>query len=176
MLRGVEMREINKVFMIIILLELIAISIISCKTVSLVNFESEEFEQFKIYKSNNINNSGDLYFTRIITAKCIDIVFRKISINKDFKDICIENIQIFDDGGNRIFSKKVIQLTSSGITHKLNDYEYQIYSYEIPNEEFDRFFLKNYKTAFIIISFEIEGKQYSEKLKRVEKKYIVTRT
>ena len=44
------------------------------------------------------------------------------------------------------------------------------------DNELNRNVLRNLKTKFIIIMFEINGKKYSEKLNRVETRYVITQT
>ena len=151
-------------------------SILSCQTASLVNFENEEFEKFKNGSLNLKQLPEEYYFARILTATCVDIVIFKYSKNNSFENIVAKNLVINDDNGNLIYKRDSMKFNSYDSTDIINNYHYKTYFYEVPQEEFDRITLKNYKTAFITVNFEIDGKQYSEKLKRVEKKYIVTRT
>ena len=151
-------------------------SVFSCKTASIVNFESENFANFKKESISLDVLPQEFYFTRILTATCVNIVIFKFSKNDNFKEFFVKNIIIEDDNGNIIYKKDLVELNSYDSTDIINDCHYKIYSYEIPHEEFDRIALKNYRTNFIIISFEVDGIKYSEKLKREEKKYIVTPT
>ena len=169
------MKEINK---IIILLSIgcIMFSICSCKTASIVTFESARFERFKNGVITSEILSEEFYFTRILTATCVDIVIFKFSKKNNFEDIFVKNIVIIDDTGNKLFEKEKVLLTSNGILHSEYDCNYEIYSYEIPSEEFDKITFQNYKSNCILLSFEIDGTKYTEKLKRNEKKYVVTRT
>ena len=69
-----------------------------------------------------------------------------------------------------------MHLKPNGINHVENGYNYQIYSYKMSDNELNRNVLRNLKTKFIIIIFEINGKKYSEKLNRVETRYVITQT
>lgn len=112
------------------------------------------------------------YYTRVTTTVWVDLIFMKFSKNDDFSDIDVRNISIKDDKGNDILLFPDMHLQASGIINTLDNINYEIYSFEIDNEE-NRTRLKNYKTKFIIFSFEVDGKQYTQKLKRVEEKYPV---
>lgn len=169
------MREINKILNKIII-GCVIMSLLSCKTASLVNFENENFEKFKNNTLSLQILPEEFYFSRILTAIRVDFVFRRFSKTNNFNEIIMQNITIQDDSGNIIYRNELPYLQVYDEVETLNECGYKIYYCEIPQEEFDRNILKNYKTKFIILSFEINGKQYSEKLKRVEKKYLITRT
>ena len=151
-------------------------TIFSCKTASIVNFESENFENFKKDAIALETLPEEFYFTRILTASCVDIVVFKFSKENIFNEFLAKDIVIEDDDRNIIYKRDFMKFNSYDLTDVINDCHYKTYSYEIPREEFDRIALKNYKTSYVIISFEIDGIKYSEKLKREEKKYFVTRT
>ena len=161
---------------VLFLLVCVMFSLFSCKTASLVNFESESYEQFKNETLYLEELPEEFYYARILTATCIEIVLRRFSLNNDFGEIKLENVKLVDDKGLDIYENEQISLTSNGIVHIENDCNYEIYAFQIETSVFFPQKLENYKTDYIILSFEIDGKKYSEKLNRVEKKYIVTRT
>lgn len=169
------MKGINKILRLF-LFGFIMFSIFSCKTASIINFESENFENFKNDTISLESLPEDFYFSRILTATCVDIVIFKFSKQNNFKELFAKNIVIEDDDGNVIFKQDSMKFKSYDSINVIQDCHYKTYSYEIPYEEFDRVTLRNYKTNCIILSFEIDGTKYSEKLKRDEKKYLVTRT
>lgn len=169
------MKEISKII-ILFLLGYVMFSIFSCKTASIVNFESESFEQFK---SNSIlidEYPDTFYYTRITTAVWVQIIFRKFSKENDFSEIFLQNITIIDDKETELYKAENILLSSNGVLHSENNCNYEIYSYQIENSDFTPNVLQTYKTEYIILNFEINGIKYSERLKRNEKKYLVTRT
>ena len=175
MLWGVKMKEISKIILLL-LIGCVMFSIFSCKTTSIINFESEKFEKFKNGSLSLKQLPEEYYFARILTATCVDIVFFKFSKKNSFEDIFAKNVVVNDDNGNLIYKRDYMQFNSYNSTDFINNCHYKTYFYEIPHEELDRITLKNYKTEYIILSFEINGVKSSEKLKRVEKKYIVART
>lgn len=170
------MKEINKYFLKIIILIIFCTLVFSCKTYSLVNFESESFRAFKDGDLLLDELPEEFYYTRILTAICVDIVFLRFSKFNDFNDVVLDKLTIKDDKGEVIFNANKIQLKSHNGIEILNNCNYKVYFWEIPQEQFDRNILRNYKTKYVILNFEIERKNYSKKLKRVEKKYILTRT
>ncbi len=174
MLRGAKMNGISRT--IAFLLMGCAMLSFSCTAASVVSFESEKFEDFKKDTLTLGTLPEEFYFTRILTATCVVIVFFKFSQENTFKDTFAKDIVIADDNGNPIYKKDFMKLNSYDSIDTLNDCYYKTYFYEIPNEAFDRNVLKNYRTDFITVYFEVDGKKYLEKLKRVEKKYLVTRT
>ena len=169
------MKEINKVKTSIFII-CIFLSFISCKTFPLVSFESEKYEQFKHSSKQLEDIPNEFYFSRIMTSVCVDIIFRKFSIENKFENISVHNLIIKDDKNNIIFQKDNVILKSNGINHYEKEICFQLYSYKITENELNRKELENYKTKYVILSFIIDGKEYSEKLKRVEKKHLLTRT
>lgn len=151
-------------------------SLFSCKTASIVNFESEKFEQFKT-KAVLIDAYPDtFYYARVMTAVQVQLIFMKFSKENDFSETLFQNISMLDDKGSELYKKEQVSLSSNGILHSENSCNYEIYSYQIEKSEFAPNILEHHITEYIILAFEIDGKKYSEKLKRVEKKYLVTRT
>lgn len=170
----IKMKEINRIIKMLFL-GCAVFFIFSCKTASIVNFESENFERFK-NQSDSQNYPDTFYFARVMTASCVDLIFFRFSRDGDCSDILVKNIAVYDDKNVKLFEKEILKITSNGFVHKEKDVDYEIYSYEMPREEFDRTTLKNCKTDYIILNFEIGGIKYSEKLNRVEKKYLLTRS
>ena len=144
-------------------------SFFSCRTVSIVDFESEGYERFKVGKTAFQDLPDEFYFARIMTAVCVDVVFRKFSARKEFEQIEIRSITIRDDRGNIIFEQDSACLDPNGISHVEKNHTYQLYSFKIPQEQLSSQELSQYKTHYITFSFEISGKGYSEKLKHIEK-------
>lgn len=169
------MKEINRIIRSL-LLGCIMFSIFSCKTASIVNFESESFENFKKQSYSLDNYQTTFYFARVTTAVWVNLIFFRFSKENNFSDIYIKNVSIYDDKNTKLFEKDIIKITSNGYVHNEKDVNYEIYSYKIENSELSPQWLSNYETEYIILYFEINGIKYSEKLKRVEKKYIVTQT
>jgi len=169
------MKEINKII-VLLLIECVMFSILSCKTAAIVNFETSSFEQFKTGSLSLKQLPEEFYFARILTANCVDIVIFKFSEKNRFEDIVAKNIVVNDDNGNLIYKRDYLILNSYDSIDAINNCHYKTYFYEFPHEEFDRIALRNYKTKYIILNFEINGVKYSEKLIRNEKKYIVSRT
>lgn len=170
------MKEINKIFIKIVFFVVICMSFFSCKTDSFVTFESE---LFRAYRDGNVSLdefSENFYFTRILTTICVDIVILRFSKYNEFRDIVLDNIEIEDDNGEKIFEAGKTSLKCHEGTENLNNCNYKVYYWEIPQNEFDRIVLKNYKTKYVILRFKIDGIEYTEKLKRIEKKYFITRT
>ena len=171
------MIERNKIYSKLILIVFLFFSLFSCKTTSLVNYESINYEKFQEGILNiSVMSDNDLYFTRIITATSSTICFFRYSEKKDIQDINIKNLKIKDEYENLIYEKQMIIPETTGLIHNENNFYYKIFSFDIDPAELDRQILKNYKTNFIILEFEINGKHLSDKLKKVEKKYIVTPT
>lgn len=151
-------------------------SIFSCKVASIVSFESENFERFKADAILIDECSDSFYYARVTTAVQVTLIFRKFSKENDFPETLFQNISIFDDKGSELYKKEQVSLLPNGIVHSENGRNYEIYSYQIEKSECNPNILENHKTEYIILSFETEGKRYSEKLTRVEKKYLVTRS
>lgn len=170
------MRENNKIIQNLVLLGILWMSLFSCETASVVNFESENYENFKNGDIKLEMLPDDFYFTRILTATCVELVFLKFSKNNAFKEMTLKNIVITDDMGKTLYKNELLDVQSHDSTDILNDCAYKLYYYEIPTENFNRVTLKNHNTKYLMFSFEIDGKKYSEKLKRVEKKYLVLPT
>lgn len=93
-----------------------------------------------------------------------------------FSEIFLQNITIIDDKETELYKAENVLLSSNGVLHSENNCNYEIYSYQIENSDFTPNVLQTYKTEYIILNFEINGIKYSERLKRNEKKYLVTRT
>ncbi len=148
----------------------------SCTAASVVSFESENFERFKVNAILTDESPDTFYYARVTTAVRVALIFRKFSKENDFPETLFQNISIFDDKGTVLYKKERVSLSPNGIVHSENGRNYEIYSYEIEKSECNPNILENHKTEYIILAFEIDGKKYSEKLKRVEKKYLVTRT
>ena len=171
------MIEFNKRTCKIILMLFYLLSLFSCKSASLVNYESINYENFQKGTLNiPVMTNDDLYFTRIMTATSSTICFFRYSEKKDIQDINIKNLKIKDEYENLIYEKQMIIPETTGLIHNENNFYYKIFSFDIDPAELDRQILKNYKTNFIILEFEINGKHLSDKLKKIEKKYIVTPT
>ena len=170
------MKEINKYFLKIIILIIFCTLVFSCKTDSLVNFESESFRAFKNGDLLLDELPEEFYFTRIMTTVCVDIIFRKFSVENKFENISVHNLIIKDDKKNIIFQKDNVILKSNGINHYEKEICFQLYSYELTENELNRLDLEKYKTKYVTLSYNIDGVSYSEKLKLIEKKYILTRT
>lgn len=168
------MKETNNLFIILGIIILFSLS--SCKTTSIVNYESEQYEQFKQNSDCLYTVFDEFYFSRIMTTVYTDLIIKRFSKNNVFPEIKIENIIIKDDSENIVFQKKEMHLKPNGINHVENGYNYQIYSYKMSDNELNRNVLRNLKTKFIIMMFEINGKTYSEKLNRVETRYVITQT
>ncbi len=171
------MIEFNKRTCKIILMLLYLLSLFSCKSSSLVNYESINYENFQKGTLNiPVMTNDDFYFTRIMTATSSTICFFRYSEKKDIPDIAINNLKIKDENGNLIYEKSMIIPETTGLIHNEKNFYYKIFSLDIDSAELDRKFLKNYKTQFIIVDFEINGKHLSDKLKKIEKKYVISRT
>lgn len=169
------MKEISRII-VFLLIGGIMFSIFSCKTASIVSFESENFEQFKADSILIDEYPDTFYYARVTTAVWVQLIFIKFSKKNDFSKSIFQNISIFDDKGSELYKKEQVSLSSNGILHSENGCNYEIYSYQIGKSEFNPNILENYITEYIILAFEINGKKYSERLKRIEKKYLVTRT
>lgn len=111
-----------------------------------------------------------------MTTVCVDIIFRKFSVENKFENISVHNLIIKDDKKNIIFQKDNVILKSNGINHYEKEICFQLYSYELTENELNRLDLEKYKTKYVTLSYNIDGVSYSEILKRIEKKYILTRT
>ena len=101
-------------------------SIFSCKTDSLVTFESE---LFRAYRDGNVSLdefSEDFYFTRILTTICVDIVILKFSKYNEFKDIVLDNIEIIDDNGKKIFEAGKTPFKCHEGIENLNNCNYKV--------------------------------------------------
>lgn len=170
------MIEFNKILKKISLLSIFAVLLISCKTASIVNFESISYEKFMEGTFFIPEDCETFYFTRILTASCVNIVFLEFSTDDKNQNILIRDFTIKDDNDNTIFKKDEIIPTTTGLIYSQNNYQYKIFSYDPNTNELERSNLKFYKTNHLILEFEINGIKYKDKLKRVEKKYLVTRT
>ena len=169
------MKESGRII-VFLLMVCVMFSLFSCKTASIVNFESEKFEQFKTNATLIDAYPNTFYYARVMTAVQVQLIFMKFSKENDFSETLFQNISMLDDKGIELYKKEQVSLSSNGILHSENGCNYEIYSYQIEKSEFAPNILKNHITEYIILAFEIDGKKYSEKLKRVEKKYLVTRT
>ncbi|MGN0739706.1 MAG: hypothetical protein ACI4LX_06005 [Treponema sp.] len=169
------MKEISRII-IFLLMGFVIFSLSSCKTAFIVNFESESFEKFKTGSFLTDEYPETFYYTRVTTSVWVQLIFRKFSRNNNFSEILVQNILILDDKGTELYKKNQVSLSSNGILHSENNCNYEIYLYQIENTDFAPVILENNKTEYIILKFEIEGKKYSEKLKRVEKKHLVLPT
>lgn len=172
----VNMKEISKTAIIFLVMGCFSVGLFSCKRGTFVNFESDAFEEFKKREVNSLELPDDFYYTRIMTTECVDLIFRKFSLKNEFENINVKNITIADDKGNVIYRKEEIELKPTGFTYNDNNCNYQIYSYEIDNNEFNRDELRSYKTKYITVNFEINGKTYSETLKKTVSRYPIMRT
>lgn len=170
------MKEINRFIQKLTLLGIICMSLFSCETASIVNFESEKYENFKNGDIKLDAFPTDFYFSRILTATCVELVFLRFSKNNDFEEIILKNIVIADDAGKTLYKNEYPNVQSFDSIDKINNCAHKVYYYEVPTQDFDRLTLKNYNTKYLMVSFEIGDTIYSEKLKRVEKKYIVSPT
>ncbi|MDE6718979.1 MAG: hypothetical protein K2J68_03890 [Treponemataceae bacterium] len=168
------MKEIR--IIVVLLMASVMFSLSSCKTASIVNFESEKFEQFKTNSISIDEYPDTFYYAHVMTAVQVQLIFMKFSKENDFSETLFQNISMLDDKGIELYKKEQVSLSSNGIPHSENGCNYEIYSYQIEKSEFAPNILENHITEYIILAFEIDGKKYSEKLKRVEKKYLVTRT
>lgn len=168
----VNMKEISKCSIVKILFCFMLMTFISCEMSSIVSFENDDFDKMQKGEIKGSELPDVFYYTRVTATVWVDLIFMKFSKNDDFSDIDVRNISIKDDKGNDILLFPDMHLQASGIINTLDNINYEIYSFEIDNEE-NRTRLKNYETKFIIFTFEIDGKQYSQKLKRVEEKYTV---
>ena len=110
------MKETNKIKIFVLIITII-FSLESCKIIPSVSFESEKYEQFK--KADKFSESlpNEFYFTRIMTTVCVDIIFRKFSVENKFENISVHNLIIKDDKKNIIFQKDNVILKSNGINH-----------------------------------------------------------
>lgn len=169
------MKEINKTIFKILIGGVLIMSLFACKTASIVNFESEKYDEFKKSESSKLY-PDDFYFTRIMTAMWVDIVFTKFSKTNDFSDITVKNITIFDDKGTTLYKKESVSLAPYEGVNTENNCNYKIYSFIIDNAELNPDIITNHKTKYITINYQIENDVYIEVLKRTEMKYIVTRT
>lgn len=175
------MKRINKKLSSLFITFLLSFVISSCKTDSLVNFESEEYNIF-LAGNNNIEKFPDeFYYSRIITSVNVDIIIRKFSLNKkvfDCQELKVSQLEISDDSENIIYfcKEKNIRAYLSSESDTTNNFYYKIYSIKIPEEEFSRNELIDSKSQYLIMTYEIDGVKYSEKLFRDEKKYFITRT
>ena len=64
----------------------------------------------------------------------------------DFNDVVLDKLTIKDDKGEVIFNANKIPLKSHKGIEILNNCNYKVYYWEIPQEQFDRNILRNYKT------------------------------
>jgi hypothetical protein len=170
------MKEINKYF-IIILIGFCTMVLFSCRSGKLVNFESDSFEKFKNQEFEESEFSRVLYFSRITTAVWVDLVIVKYSKDKTNEEIIANNIMILDDKDNVLYQSNSVTFDSysQADTDMLNNYYYKVYSYKVDDEDLRTKFRKH-KTKYLIINFEIDGKGYSDKLKRVVERYPILRT
>lgn len=165
------MKGINKILIIFYLL-----SLLSCKTASLITFESEKHADFNNNKITKVDDDP-FFYNRILTAVCVDIVFFKYSKTKDFNDICVKKFKIYDDNENLIYFKENVVLSSFNSTiDEINNFYSKIYYHEFAEEEISRSKFENYKTKYVILKYEIDGKEYSDKLIRKEEKHFVLPT
>lgn len=150
--------------------------VFSCSTASIVNFESIGFRELRNndFKLESLPNV--FFFARIMTATSVEIIFYNFSKDDIFEKFTIKNLSIKDSNGKIIYEKKQIEPETTNLLHNEKNCNYKIFSYVLKKEEVDRLFLKKYKTDYLIIHFEINGKIYSDKLLRVENKYLVTKT
>lgn len=169
------MKETNKIKIFVLIITII-FSLESCKIIPSVSFESEKYEQFKRADKFSESLPDEFYFTKIMTTVCVDIIFRKFSVENKFENISVHNLIIKDDKKNIIFQKDNVILKSNGINHYEKEICFQLYSYELTENELNRLDLEKYKTKYVTLSYNIDGVSYSERLKRIEKKYILTRT
>ncbi len=110
MLWGAKMNGISRT--IAFLLMGCAMLSFSCTAASVVSFESEKFEDFKKDTLTLGTLPEEFYFTRILTATCVVIVFFKFSQENTFKDTFAKYIVIADDNGNPIYKKDFMKLNS----------------------------------------------------------------
>ena len=120
------MKEINKYFLKIIILIFFCTLVFSCKTDSLVNFESESFRAFKNGDLLLDELPEEFYYTRILTAICVDIVFLRFSKFNDFNDVVLDKLTIKDDKGEVIFNANKIPLKSHKGIEILNNCNYKV--------------------------------------------------
>ena len=171
------MKEISKRIIISIIAISVFMGFFSCKMDSLVTYESEAFEKFKNGSLNETSLPDELYYARIMTNFWLDLIISKYSKENDFHEISVKNISIVDDKNNLIYQSDSLDFDSFEVkdTDIVNAYHYKIYHYQINDEEL-RLKLKECKTKHLIFNFEIDGKKYSEKLKRFVETYPILRT
>lgn len=175
------MKRINKKLSLIFISFLLCLVISSCKTDSWVNFESEEYNIFLTGDYNNKKFPDDFYYSRIMTVVNVDIIIRKFSSNKeifDCQEIKVAQLELSDDRGNTIYfcKEKNLGAYTSSESDTKNNLFYKIYSFKVPEEELSRNELIKSKSQYLMMTYEIDGVKYSEKLIRDEKKYFITRT
>ena len=153
--------------------------LLSCKFETNVYYESEELTQRKTQEDRFLNSFDNTKIcTRILTTISSEIVFLKFSKKNIFNDIVIEDLMIKDDTGKVLITNLCITLSrdKGKVSQESNQYFYDVYSFSIPSDIITREQLKEYKTKFFVISYKIDGVEYMEKLKKLRKKYLVTRT
>lgn len=169
------MKEINKIFKVIII-GIISMGFFSCMMYKLVNYDSERFEEFKKGELKG-ELTDEFYCSRIITAVWLDLIIERYSRVNNFGEIVVSNICILDDKSEILYQLESAKFDSfiTKNTDIKNNYYYKVYSYKIEDENL-RIRFRDLKTKYLIINFEIDGKQYSDKLKKEVSRYPLLRT
>lgn len=170
------MKEISKVVMLFIVMGCLSITLFSCRMGSMVNFESESYERFKSGGENFPENLKEVYFARVMIVNSVELVLQKLSKEDEFDETLIADISIKDDKNSLIYKKDSISFRSVNVKNNSNEYYQNLYICEIDENDIEPDRLEKYKTKYIIFHYEIDGIQYSEKLKRTVERYPILRT
>ncbi|MEE3313469.1 MAG: hypothetical protein VZR56_04845 [Treponema sp.] len=170
------MKEISKIVMLFIVMGCLSIALFSCRMGSMVNFESESYERFKSGGENFPENLKEGYFARVMIVNSVELVLQKLSKEDEFDETLIADISIKDDKNSLIYKKDSISFRSVNVKNTSNEYYQNLYICEIDENDIEPDMLEKYKTKYIIFHYEIDGIQYSEKLKRTVVRYPILRT
>jgi len=170
------MKEISKIVMLFIVMGCLSIALFSCRMGSMVNFESESYERFKSGGENFPENLNEVYFARVMIVNSVELVLQKLSKEDEFDETLIADISIKDDKNSLIYKKDSISFRSVNVKNNSNEYYQNLYICEIDENDIEPDMLEKYKTKYIIFHYEIDGIQYSEKLKRTVERYPILRT